>query len=90
LASERLWTPGVIGNFIVLVLLSGFSIAWTYYLGYLPLVNGGFDELIHALQEVNLINPLWWKEFLGPAFDILIISLCVFAFIWVWGNFAVF
>ncbi len=90
MARERLWTPGLIANFIVLCIMTGIGAAWTYYTGWIPLVEEGLDELIHALQEVNLLHPLWWRALLTGAFDILIISLFFFAAIWVWGNFAIY
>ena len=85
----RLWTAYLITNLIAVAILTGVSWAIVYYLSWIPLVEeGGLAKLLALLSQPRLADTLWWREFLGPAFDLLIIAVAVVGTWWSLGHFA--
>ncbi len=86
---KRLWTLYLVSNLIAVAVLVGVSWLLVYLMAWIPLVEeGGLARLFQLLAKPEIFDTIWWREFLGPAFDILIIAVAIIGTWWTLGHFA--
>ncbi len=84
----RASTGRLIGSLVATAITVAVGWLLVYHFAIKPLSAGGWDHLIKALSSPSPTDLKWWREFLGPAFDVLILIIAVIGSWWVLGHFA--
>jgi len=67
----------------------GVSWAFVYVLAWIPLMHEhGISQLFQAIEHPRLLSSVWWRDFLSPTFDVLIILVAIVGTWWSLGHFA--